>query len=145
MVPKTIKELSLRRRGQSKKKNLAVSTYLSTLPENLADVGYDAGSMSMEAYDWRLAFRVLEERDGYLTHLKHKIEAYHKYEYPGIHRMLLWSVRAVFFYNQEYTFTVNSGYRCSENNKQNGRASTNHCGKAIDIDVPRGPAETAEG
>ncbi|KAL3940275.1 MAG: hypothetical protein SGARI_001040, partial [Bacillariaceae sp.] len=50
----------------------------SKIFENLADVGYDAGSMSMEAYDWRLAYPLLEERDGYFTHLKSRIEAYHK-------------------------------------------------------------------
>merc|ERR1712226_335714 len=44
---------------------------------NLADIGYDAGTMSMEAYDWRLSFPKLEERDGYLTKLRYKIEAFH--------------------------------------------------------------------
>jgi phospholipid:diacylglycerol acyltransferase len=48
------------------------------LIENLADVGYDSSTMSMEPYDWRLAFPILEERDGYLTKLKLKIEAMHK-------------------------------------------------------------------
>lgn len=46
--------------------------------ENLADLGYDGSMMTMEAYDWRLGMKMLEERDGYLTHLKHRIEAYHK-------------------------------------------------------------------
>jgi phospholipid:diacylglycerol acyltransferase len=46
--------------------------------ENLADVGYDGGTMSMEAYDWRLAFPLLEQRDGYLTKLKYRIESFHK-------------------------------------------------------------------
>jgi phospholipid:diacylglycerol acyltransferase len=46
--------------------------------ENLADVGYDASTMSMESYDWRLAFPLLEQRDGYLTKLKYKIESFHK-------------------------------------------------------------------
>ncbi len=64
------------------------------------------------------------------------IEAYYRYEYPGMHRMLLWSVRAAFFYMPEYSFLINSGYRCSERNKQRGRTSTNHHGKAIDLDVP---------
>ena len=32
----------------------------------------------MEAYDWRLAIKMLEDRDHYFTHLKHKIETYHK-------------------------------------------------------------------
>lgn len=49
----------------------------SKIFENLADMDYDASSMTMEAYDWRLPFQLLEERDSYLTHLKHKIEAYH--------------------------------------------------------------------
>ena len=44
----------------------------------LADVGYDASTMSMEPYDWRLSFPKLEERDGYLTKLKFKIESFHK-------------------------------------------------------------------
>jgi phospholipid:diacylglycerol acyltransferase len=34
--------------------------------------------MSIEPYDWRMAFPLLEERDGYLTKLKFKIEAMHK-------------------------------------------------------------------
>jgi len=46
--------------------------------ENLADVGYDGSLMSMESYDWRLAFPLLEKRDGYLTKLKFKIESYKK-------------------------------------------------------------------
>jgi phospholipid:diacylglycerol acyltransferase len=46
--------------------------------ENLADIGYDGSMMSIESYDWRLAFPKLEERDGYLTKLKYKIEAFHK-------------------------------------------------------------------
>ena len=77
----------------------------------------------------------------YRTEKSH-IEAYHKYEYPGIHRMLLWAYRAVLHYHPNYTFTINSGYRCSEDNKQHGRKSTNHCGKAIDLDVPRSTGET---
>mmetsp|Transcript_8042 Transcript_8042/g.12284 ORF Transcript_8042/g.12284 Transcript_8042/m.12284 type:complete len:722 (+) Transcript_8042:464-2629(+) len=48
------------------------------LIENLADVGYDPSTMTMMTYDWRLAFPKLEERDGYLTKLKHTIEAMHK-------------------------------------------------------------------
>jgi phospholipid:diacylglycerol acyltransferase len=32
----------------------------------------------MEAYDWRLGMKILEDRDHYFTHLKHKIEAYYE-------------------------------------------------------------------
>ena len=46
--------------------------------ENLADVGYDGSMMSMESYDWRLAFPILEKRDGFLTKLKYRIESFHK-------------------------------------------------------------------
>ena len=72
---------------------------------------------------------------------KPAVEAYHLYEYPGVHRMLLWAVRALKFYVPQYNFVFNSGYRCGENNKQKGRKSTNHHGKAVDLDVPLGPGE----
>lgn len=70
-----------------------------------------------------------------------KEEAYYRYEYPGIHRMILWAVRAVFFYSPEYQFIITSGYRCGVRNQQTGRTSTNHHGKAIDIDIVRKPGE----
>lgn len=70
-----------------------------------------------------------------------KAERYHRYEYPGIHRMLLWAMRAVFFYAPEFDFIVTSGYRCAERNSQTGRTSTNHHGKAVDFDVPRQPEQ----
>ena len=59
-----------------------MSTYWvwGKLIENLADVGYDGSNMIMMAYDWRLSFSMLEERDGYLTKLKHTIEAFAKTE-----------------------------------------------------------------
>lgn len=75
---------------------------------------------------------------------KPEIEAYHQYEYPGMHRMILWASRAVMFYHPQYTFSINSGYRCSERNKQTNRSSTNHHGKAIDLDVPNAAGETRE-
>jgi len=57
------------------------------------------------------------------------------YEYPGIHRMLLWAVRAVYFYLPEHQFSFSSGYRCSVDNQQHKRTSTNHHGKAVDLDI----------
>jgi len=38
-------------------------------------------------------------------------------------------------------FTITSGYRCSVNNEQKGRTSTNHHGKAIDVDASLLPGE----
>lgn len=70
-----------------------------------------------------------------------KVEAYHLYEYPGVHRMLLWAVRAAFLYLPQHKFVVASGYRCSVDNRKHGRNSTNHHGKAIDIDVVARPGE----
>lgn len=54
----------------------------SKIVENLAGVGYDpsgggnegGGQMSMMAYDWRLSYWNLEERDGYFSRLKSQIE-----------------------------------------------------------------------
>lgn len=65
-------------------------------------------------------------------------EAYHKYEYPGLHRSLFWALKAVMFYleKDKSVYTVNqisSGYRCREDNRIHGRSSTNHMGKALDI------------
>ena len=69
-----------------------------------------------------------------------KEEAFHRYEYLGIHRMILWAVRALFFYMPEHKFQFNSSYRCSVDNLNHGRKSTNHHGKAVD--VPLKPGET---
>ena len=67
-------------------------------------------------------------------------EAYRKYEYPGIHRSLVWALRSVMFYcsskEKELGYSVKcvaSGYRCDEDNKQHNRNTTNHMGKALDI------------
>src|SRR5688572_21527018 len=71
-------------------------------------------------------------------------EKNHKYEYPGIHKAILHSFRGAAFYLGRAGFPapiVNSGYRCWINNEQKGRASTNHMGKAIDVDFPLGPKE----
>lgn len=68
-------------------------------------------------------------------------EAYHQYEYPGVHRMLLWAVRAAFFYMPQHTWTINSCYRCDADNVRAGRSSTNHHGKAIDLDIALKPGE----
>ena len=50
----------------------------SKLIENLADVGYDGSLMTMMSYDWRLAYPMLEKRDGYFTKLRYTIEAFHR-------------------------------------------------------------------
>ncbi len=47
----------------------------SPMIESLADIGYDTNSMASMAYDWRLSFHNLEERDGYFTSVKEKVES----------------------------------------------------------------------
>ncbi|UHO39631.1 hypothetical protein H5J24_06005 [Chryseobacterium capnotolerans] len=70
-------------------------------------------------------------------YLKDKIEAYHRYEYPGIHRSLLSSIRAVKFYLKKdgrFSFNkVNSGYRCRFHEEYLKKPTTNHMGKALDL------------
>ncbi|EFF75533.1 putative peptidoglycan binding domain protein [Achromobacter piechaudii ATCC 43553] len=73
-----------------------------------------------------------------------KTEAFHLYEYPGIHRMLLWAVRAARFYMPEHRFSFSSGYRCSADNQQHHRNTTNHCGKAVDLDIALRAGETKQ-
>ena len=70
---------------------------------------------------------------------KPQIEMYYKYEYPGVHRAIINSFRALWFYGRKAGFgelTITCGYRCWVNNSQNQRTSTNHMGKAIDCDYP---------
>jgi len=70
-----------------------------------------------------------------------RIEAYHRYEYPGIHRMILWAVRGAFSYIPHFEFVITSGYRCGIQNERKNRTSTNHHGKAVDIDIVRSPGD----
>lgn len=70
-----------------------------------------------------------------------RIERNYKYEYPGMHKAILHSYRGASFFLQRAGFpapVITSGYRCWFNNEQKGRTSTNHMGKAIDIDFPLG-------
>lgn len=64
---------------------------------------------------------------------KPRTEAFYRYEYPGVHRLLLWAVRAARFYMGPGGFSITSGYRCSFDNADHGRSTTNHHGKAIDV------------
>jgi peptidoglycan hydrolase-like protein with peptidoglycan-binding domain len=66
-----------------------------------------------------------------------RLEVYNRYEYPGIHRMLLWSVRAAYYQAglKGWRLTINSAYRCSIDGANHNRSSTNHQGKAIDLDI----------
>ena len=70
-------------------------------------------------------------------YLRGSAEAHHKYEYPGIHRSLLSSLRAVKFYLEKdgrYRFNkVNSGYRCRHHEEYRKNPTTNHMGKALDL------------
>jgi len=75
---------------------------------------------------------------------KKGIEAYHKYEYPGIHKAILQAFRAAQFYAVKFGFDrpyLTSGYRCWIQNEKKNRESTNHMGKALDIDFPSKESE----
>ncbi|OCB85817.1 Lecithin:cholesterol acyltransferase [Sanghuangporus baumii] len=50
----------------------------SKIVENLAVVGYDTNNLLLAAYDWRLSYWNLEERDGYFSRLKNSIEEYRR-------------------------------------------------------------------
>lgn len=68
---------------------------------------------------------------------KPEIEAYHLFEYPGIHKAILQSYRAAQYYAKDPDFGppfLTSGYRCHVNNKNKGGKSTNDMGKALDCD-----------
>ncbi|WP_185147012.1 peptidoglycan-binding domain-containing protein, partial [Chryseobacterium echinoideorum] len=67
------------------------------------------------------------------------LEKHRKYEYPGVHRSLLWCYRASQFYINKDTQLnfktkwVESGYRCHDHYIYKRDKTTNHCGKALDI------------
>lgn len=78
-------------------------------------------------------------------------------EYPGMHRSLLWGLRAAIFYTRAkdkdltYSFLgLSSGYRCWFNNAgyRNGhltptkRNTTNHMGNALDVQFKKGNQST---
>ncbi|WP_180038378.1 LysM peptidoglycan-binding domain-containing protein [Acinetobacter sp. YH16052] len=61
-------------------------------------------------------------------------------ESEGMHRSLVWGLKAMMFYfdkksnPQGYKISkISSGYRCIDNNLKKRRATTNHMGTAIDI------------
>eukprot|EP00931_Biecheleriopsis_adriatica_P064573 TRINITY_DN39334_c0_g1_i1.p1 TRINITY_DN39334_c0_g1~~TRINITY_DN39334_c0_g1_i1.p1 ORF type:complete len:645 (+),score=98.69 TRINITY_DN39334_c0_g1_i1:37-1971(+) len=49
--------------------------------ENLGDIGYTEEDILMECYDWRLAFPLLEKRDGYFSKMRLDIE--HAVQHSG--------------------------------------------------------------
>lgn len=66
-------------------------------------------------------------------------------EHPGMHRAIIWTFRAAKFYVEVkdkdlgYRFSnLSSGYRCWHRNKQTSRTSTNHMGKALDLQFKKG-------
>ena len=72
-------------------------------------------------------------------------------EYPGLHRSLIWILKALNFYlknefksrNMEIAY-IESGYRCIENNKNKGRTSVNHMGLALDLHININGVRTRE-
>jgi outer membrane protein OmpA-like peptidoglycan-associated protein len=65
-------------------------------------------------------------------------ESANKYEYPGIHRSLLWAFKGINFHLESTELKVDkitSGYRCWKDNEEHDRTSTNHMGKAIDFTI----------
>ncbi len=66
-------------------------------------------------------------------------ESTHKYEYPGMHRFLLWAVRGLNYHlEKETTISAkldffSSGYRCNDHPLTINRKTVNHMGKAADI------------
>lgn len=63
-------------------------------------------------------------------------------EYPGMHRSLIWGLKAMLFYFKKMPnpegyriASISSGYRCVERNFQKKRPTTNHMGNALDLTI----------
>lgn len=72
-------------------------------------------------------------------------------EYPGLHRSLIWIMRALSFYLKNEFKTrkleiayIESGYRCIDNNIQKGRSSVNHMGLALDLHINKNGQRTRD-
>lgn len=72
-------------------------------------------------------------------------------EYPGLHRSLIWILKAISFYlKNEFkekkieVAYIESGYRCIENNKKHGRSTVNHMGLALDVHFNKNGSRTRE-
>lgn len=72
-------------------------------------------------------------------------------EYPGMHRSLIWGLKAMLFYfkkmpnpNGYKIQGVSSGYRCVERNFQTHRPTTNHMGCALDMQIVNKNNKTVE-
>ena len=46
----------------------------SKIIENLSVLGYEPGNLKLAAYDWRLSFSNMEERDGWMSEMKWGVE-----------------------------------------------------------------------
>ena len=119
-------------------------------PTGIVDIAI-AQRLDQFAVDWPISFSQLKCKCGKCggfgdgSHKgvyrgKHQgIEAYHDYEYPGIHRALLWGARALMFYctvdlKDSIRFQqIADGYRCRIENKMKGYHTSNHMGKALDM------------
>nr|WP_315032603.1 PAAR-like protein [uncultured Chryseobacterium sp.] len=65
-------------------------------------------------------------------------EKHHAYEYPGLHRSLLFALKTVMYYmdkvNPKYKYnSISSGFRCRFHNIFLSTQTTNHMGKALDV------------
>jgi ribosomal protein L21E len=72
--------------------------------------------------------------------LTSKNESYNWYEYPGLHRSVLWVVKGAMYYysvntNPELSIHISSGYRCNDNMEEKKRYTCNHIGKAVDLHI----------
>lgn len=79
----------------------------------------------------------------------HHTHPYPGTEYPGMHRAVLWGMRAALFYTSAkdrdlgYAFLkVSSGYRCWRDNAIHHRHTTNHMGNALDLQFRKGNSTT---
>lgn len=70
-------------------------------------------------------------------------------EYPGLHRSLIWILKALNFYlKNEFKSKglevayIESGYRCIDDNKKKSRTTVNHMGLALDLHINKNGLRT---
>jgi GH24 family phage-related lysozyme (muramidase)/LysM repeat protein len=121
----------------------ALDEFRTKYPVTLADMKCVCGKCSGFGHGYK------DSAEAGLFTDKQKKHPYTGTEFPGIHRALIWSLRAALFYTEhkdaalDYHFLkISSGYRCWHDNKNHNRHTTNHMGNALDVQFRKGSSKT---
>ena len=77
---------------------------------NLAELGYEPSSMELATYDWRLGFPLMEQRDGFLSKLKVRVERLHARHGEKVSVLSHSMGSSLFFYFMAWSESLEPGW-----------------------------------